>query len=94
MMEIRQPQWQLRRACPICQQGGLALVVCTECSHVALICAEEGSAFPNVWTIAPESAVDAESVRCPQCQGPLLRAFRVATTHEILGSGLLPSDYE
>jgi len=59
MMEIRQPQWQLRRACPICQQSGLALVACTECSHVAVICAEEGSAFPNVWTIAPESAVDA-----------------------------------
>lgn len=68
-------------------------MACTECSH-AVICAEEGSAFPNVRTIAPESAVDPESVRCPQCHGPLLRAFRVATSDEILGSGLRPSDYE
>jgi len=58
MTKIRQPQWHLRRACPICQQGGLALVACSECSHVAVICTEEGSAFPNVRTIAPESAVD------------------------------------
>ena len=41
MMEIRQPQWRLRRVCPVCVQGGLVLVACPECSHIAVICAEK-----------------------------------------------------
>lgn len=94
MMEIRQPQWQLRQECPICEQRGLALVACPECSHVVVICAEEGSAFPNIRTIASESVVDPESARCPQCNGPLLSAFRAATSDEILGAGVRPIDYE
>jgi hypothetical protein len=94
MMEIRQPQWQLRRACPVCEQGGLVLVACPDCSHIAVICAEEGSGFHSVHTIAAESAVDPESARCPQCGRPLLSAFKDATSDQILSAGLSPSDYE
>lgn len=78
----------------MCDQGGLAIVACPECSHIAAICEEEGSAFPNIRTIASEWAVDPESVRCPHCNGPLLSAFRIASSDEILGFGLLASDYQ
>jgi hypothetical protein len=93
-MEMRQPQWQLRRICPVCGQAGLVLVACPECSHIAVICAEEGSAFQNVQTIVSESALDAEAVRCPQCGGPLLSVFKPATFDEILNAGVRPIDYE
>ena len=93
-MEIRQPQWQLRRVCPVCEQGGLVLVACPECSHVAVICDEEGLGFQNVRTIAPEWAVDPESVQCRQCGRALLSAFRDATSDQILSAGLSPTEYE
>ena len=69
-------------------------MTCPQCSHVAVICAEEGSAFQNVDAIVSESAVDAEAVRCPRCRGPFLRAFRAATSDEILSAGVRPIDYE
>ena len=94
MVELGQPDWQLRQLCPVCGQGGLTLVACPECSHVAVVCGEEGSVFQDVRTIVSESAVDPEAVRCPQCGGPVLSAFRTATSDEILSAGLLPSEYE
>jgi hypothetical protein len=78
----------------VCGQGGLVLVACPECSHIAVICAEEGSAFQNVQTIVSELAVNAEAVPCPACGGPFLIAFRAATSDEILGAGVRPIDYE
>ena len=60
------------------------LVACPECSHIAVICAEEGSAFQNVQSIVSELAVNAEAVPCPACDGPFLSAFRAATSDEIL----------
>jgi hypothetical protein len=78
----------------VCEQGGLVLVACPECSHVAVICAEEGLGFQSVHTVAAESAVELGSARCPQCGRPLLSAFRDATSDEILSAGLSPTDYQ
>ena len=94
MMEIRQPRWQLRQACPVCEQGGLVLVACPQCSHIAVICAEEGSGFESARMIEPESAVDPKSVSCAQCGRWPLSAFRDATADQILGAGLRPAEYE
>ncbi len=94
MMKIRPPKWQLRRACPVCEQAELVLVACPECSHIAVVCAEEGSAFHNVLTVVLDSAVDPESVRCPQCAGPLMSTFKPATSDQIRTAGLEPTDYE
>jgi hypothetical protein len=78
----------------VCEQGGLVLVACSECSHIAVICAEEGSGFQSVHTIVAESVIDAEFTRCPQCGRSLLCAFRDATSDQILSAGLSPADYE
>jgi hypothetical protein len=91
--EIRQPKWQLRQLCPVCEQSGLVLWR-PECSHIGVICAEEGSRFQSVHAIAAESAVDPKSAHCPQCGRPLLSAFRDATVDQIPSAGLGPTDYE
>ena len=70
------------------------LVACPECSHIGVICTEEGSGFQNVHAIAAESAADPESTYCPQCGRLLLGAFRDATADQILRAGLSPIDYE
>jgi hypothetical protein len=93
-MEIRQPEWHLRAPCPVCEQGGLLIVVCPECSHVAAICAEEGSAFANAKQIGTAVAVNPQSAHCPTCHGPSLVEFRVATSDEIQRAGLRSSEYE
>lgn len=72
----------------------LVLVACPDCSHIAVICAEEGSGFQNLRTIEPELAVDPESVHCQQCGRSLLSAFTDATSDQILSAGLSPTDYE
>lgn len=70
------------------------LVVCPGCSHLAAICAEEGSAYPSAKRIARFLAVNPQAVHCPVCHGPILSEFRVATSDEIRFAGLGRSDYE
>jgi hypothetical protein len=94
MVDLPAPVWTLTAPCPICEQGtALVLVACPACSHVAVICDEEGSAFPSPRAIARDQTVDANAVGCPACSQGRLADFPTASADEIQAAGLRPGEY-
>lgn len=93
-MEFRKPTWRLRALCPVCSQGScLALVSCPTCSHLAVVCEEEGSVFLDPKTLAPASGT-CDDLTCPSCAGPRVSEFATATDTRVQASGLTVADYE
>ena len=94
-MNVTSPVWQLRKSCPVCQQGSsLTLVACPACSSISVICAEEGSAFLDPNAIVAARAVDPNVVRCRACAHSLLRDFVNATSAQIQSAQIAIEDYE
>lgn len=94
-MRTNTPAWQLRKSCPVCEQGSaLTLVACPTCSTLALICAEEGSAFLDPHALAAELAVESDTTRCRGCAQSLLRDFVNATATQIQSAQISLEDYE
>jgi hypothetical protein len=94
-MYIDRPRWQLLALCPECGQPSLILVACPACSHVSVICAEEGSAFVNPRiALSKQSAVWPDSTPCPGCGAHVLSDFALATGEEIQQAGHRVGEYE
>ena len=91
-VELQPTEWRLRTSCPDCQQGSLLLVACPNCSHVAVVCEEDGLAFADVQAVRTVAWGDGD-VSCPQCGKHQLKSFAAATSAQLLGSGLTLADY-
>jgi hypothetical protein len=91
-VELQPTEWRLRTSCPDCQQGSLLLVACPGCSHVAVVCEEDGLAFADVQAVRTVAWGDGD-VSCPQCGKHQLKSFAAATSAQLLGSGLTLADY-
>jgi hypothetical protein len=94
-VQIRDPEWHLVVPCPVCEQGSsLLLVVCPGCAHIAVVCAEERSAFVSPAKVSASGASDPERTLCPSCSKHVLAKFRSASSQEIQSAGLRQGDYE
>lgn len=86
-MPVQRPE-----LCPICGQGSaLTFRACASCAHLALICDEEGTFFPNPRDLTSFSTSSVE--RCPSCRTASVREYRLATWDEIQSAGFLPGEY-
>lgn len=93
-MQIVEPTWSLRTACPVCNQGSsLVLIACPECGYVAAECAEEGTFFPNPFQV--EVGEHQKKIeKCPKCEKSEISDFMPATAEQIQNAGLTKEQYE
>jgi hypothetical protein len=68
--------------------------VCSACSSISVICAEEGSAFLDPSATVATLAVDPNATRCRSCAQTLLRDFVNATAAQIKAAQIPLEDYE
>lgn len=90
-MNIIPPIWKLRALCPVCEQGRcLVFVSCPRCSHLLLVCEEEGSVFGDPRTLEPQSFPPC----CPACGQMNADNFPPASDVAIRENGFTVVDYE
>lgn len=91
-MNIIAPVWKLRRLCPVCEQGScLAFVSCTRCSHLLLVCEEEGSVFGDPRALECHQSL---SPCCPVCGQTGADNFPPASDLVIRENGFTAADYK
>lgn len=101
-MDLRAPSWKLKKTRCTCICGGegfLYLITCPSCGHIAAVCDEVGTVYPNPLDLSkPEEDCgyisNLTSFPCPKCGKAELRDFRNSTPDEIQAIGLVPGDYE
>jgi ribosomal protein S27AE len=97
-MQIDEPTWSLRDACPVCGQGAcLVLIACPECGHLAAACAEEGTFFPDPDQVTnvsmTEGKIKNKKEKCPKCEKGEISNFKPATSEQIQKAGLKKDQY-
>jgi hypothetical protein len=91
MVNIKSPVWNLSQACPSCGQGSsLVLIVCPNCSHVAIECDEEGIFFSDVLQLGFGNQTYQRSDHCPVCDGVAFEEFEIASDVQIQLAGIGP----
>ena len=94
MIQIEKPKWHLAAACPECEQGSsLALRVCPQCSHLLVVCEEEGAVFTDPRRLTPLQSVDESTAACPSCDTTAVRDFQSADSTQIQAAALKPGEY-
>lgn len=89
VMNVVQPVWTLHRDCPFCGEPALELIACSACQHVAVICGEEGSLYPDPHDLSRSMN---QTDPCPGCGA--YAEYGAATSAQIQAAGFTASDYE
>jgi hypothetical protein len=99
-MKGEDPSWKLKQQrCP-CFCGGegfLVFITCPACGHIAVVCDEVGTVFPNPRDLNEQpcgSWLDWSGDKCPKCREALLSDFRYATGEKIQSLGFTAGDYD
>lgn len=97
-MQIDNPTWRLKSPrCECCSgQGWLCFATCRNCGHIALVCDEVGTVFPDPSNLeeATYGGLDDPRCVCSACREIKVADFRDSTADEIQSLGYSPDDYE
>ena len=90
-MEIRKPDWHLKKLCPCCEQGYPLFVKCPNCNFLTVRCEEMGDTYSNPHNLLSD---DCFTTYCPLCKKTETKDFVQAEPDDILNAGFTKEEYE